>query len=133
MELTNFGSIMKFAIDSETVLKNFLEEAAVDTRFSSVSAKISTLKKLNNSNLKLLERTRREGICEMVLHPITDFHSESYEFEGCRISEMTQEQLISFVENAGTKLSKFYSDAALKLPADDAKRAFQKLAKKRYA
>lgn len=132
MELNNFGSIMKFAIDSEEKIRKLLDGVSADSKFSSVADKITGLREINKSNIKILERTRREGICEMVLHPITNFDSGIYELDSRPVSETNETQLIEYMKVADEKLSKFYADAADKLPADDAKRAFQKLAKKRY-
>lgn len=133
MELTSFGSVMKFAIDLEGEMAAILDQAAASGTLSSLHPRIGELKEQNKGNLKLLERTRREGICEMVLHPISGLNAEQYAFSASRIGEMAEAEFRSFLEGAGGRLAAFYSDAAEKLPADDAKRAFHKLARKRYA
>lgn len=132
MELTNFGSIMKFAIEQEEVFSSALEQAAANEKLSPLNAAIASLKEQNANNRKLLERTRREGICEMVLHPIEGLCADEHQFSAAGVDAMTAEEFRTFVEGAAGKLAAFYAAAAEKLPADDAKRAFQRLAKKRY-
>lgn len=133
MELVNFGSIMKFAIDRESDVKTLLEHASSNAALSSMGSKITGLAEINRKNIKLLETTRRENICEMVLHPIAGLDSEDYMFAAPPAGGLTEDGFRAILEDANGKLSRFYNDAADKLPADDAKRAFHKLAKKRYS
>lgn len=132
MELTSFGSIMQFAIGLEEAMRSALDQAAGSGRLAPLRDAIGALREQNAGRLKLLERTRREGICEMVLHPIDGLKANDYAFSAPRGGEMTAEEFRSFLEGAGGRIAAFYGDAAEKLPADDAKRVFQKLAQKQY-
>lgn len=132
MELQSFGAVMKFAIDRETGIKTLLDEAQKNEKLLSIREKISEMAAINSGNLKLLERTRREGVCEMVLHPIAGLDANDYLFSSASAGGLKPDEFLALIENISGKIVKFYSDAACKLPADDAKRAFQKLAKKKY-
>ncbi len=123
---------MKFAIDRETDLKDILVRAIADPKLSSLADQLTAMTAQNQSNLKLLERTRREGICEMVLHPITGLNSDDYVFAADPHALGSADGFVSFIKIASEKLMRFYATAGEKLPADDAKRAFLKLAKKPY-
>jgi len=132
MELTNFGSIMKFALDRESEVKAILEQASGNKNLSAINGKVAELAALNQGNVKLLERTRRENICEMVLHPITGLNFADYIFSTTSAAAISESEFSSLLADVSNKLSRFYSEAGEKLPADEAKRVFLKLAKKRY-
>lgn len=132
MELTSFGSVMKFAIDREGDVKAALGRAAADPKFSAFAEKIKTMSLQNESNLKTLERTRRENINEVVLYPITGLDDSKYLFDARDSAEITEESFLKMIEAMSEKLSGYYAEAAEKLHTDDAKRIFQRLAKKKY-
>lgn len=132
MELTSFGSIMKFAIERESDVKAILSEAAKSEKLNPIREKIEALISQNSGNLKLLERTRREGICEMVLHPISGLDEANYLFSATKVEGMSPNDFETLIKKVCGKIAKFYADAADKLPADDAKRAFHKLAGRSY-
>lgn len=132
MELTNFGAIMKFALERENDIKSVLDFGLKNQALSSLVPGINEMIRQNQNNIKILERTRREDINEVVLHPVADLDDQVFLFELPSIEGITKNEFLSFLEVASARLSRFYSEAGEKLHTDDAKRVFQKLAKKKY-
>jgi len=77
MELATFGAIMTFALEMEKQAADFYTEAAhgeLEEIFSSLALD-------SRKRMKRLERTRREGVAEMILEPITGLNGDDYRVE----------------------------------------------------
>ena len=81
MELTTFGSIMKFAMDCEEEIVSTLEGMAGNADLPPFGYLLDRIISEGKKNMKVLERTRREGINEVILHPITDLDSDNYSLQ----------------------------------------------------
>ena len=103
MELTSFGTVIKFAIDRE---KELGELAA--------AAGKADMEKLCGKNVKLLERTRRESVNEMILQPIdgldssvfilSDAPAEPTAEEAAELIPVTLENMVAYYKAAGEKM-----------------------------
>jgi rubrerythrin len=78
MELGTFGAILTFALEFEGNITGFYTAAAENVGDEAQAAVLSDLTRAGEKRGKLLERTRRENVAEMILEPITDFRSEDY-------------------------------------------------------
>ena len=80
MELTAFGAVIKFAMDLEEEVAARVETLAGHDGVSmgKLGDEISAHAR---KNIKLLERTRREHVNELVLEPATGLDSSDYELE----------------------------------------------------
>ena len=122
MELATFGAIMSFALELEQRSAVFYEQAAR----GSLQEPFSDLAKMAHKRAKRIERTRREGIAEMILEPITGMKGEDYTVElvpeGDEIERLNQ--AINLVETS----IRFYQDAAQKIPVKEVARTCQRMA-----
>lgn len=131
MDITTFGAVMKFALDRENELKEVLDRAAGNDGLLHLRDRIEALSKCGKKNIMFLERTRRENINEMVLEPISGLNAEDYLFDANSIEGMSPADVEAFLRTSAERMAKFYLDAAGKLPVDEVKRTFERLAKSR--
>ncbi len=131
MELTTFGAIMKFAMDREEEIVNTLEGMAGNADLESFGGLLGRIISEGKKNMKLLERTRREGINEVILHPITGLESDDYSLQDPPTSDLTSRELVEYLAETSDRLIRFYTDAALKIPNPEAMRVFKRLAARR--
>jgi len=121
MELGTFGAILNFAITLEKKAVDFYTEAARKT-----SEKIfEELTKDSQKRLDRLERTRREGVSEMILEPITGLEDNSYQVE--LNTDVEKSALIQQAQAFEASTARFYKDAASKLPIREVARVFERL------
>ncbi len=123
MDLATFGAIMTFALELEGRAAVFFEKAAR----GSLEESFSTLAKLAQKRAKRIERTRREGIAEMILEPITGMKGDDYRVELSPEGDESKllERAIGLVETS----IRFYQDAALKIPVKEVARTCERMAK----
>jgi len=126
-ELTNFGSLIRFALELEAETSAFYA-AASGTLRPGPSAKLAQdLAAQHESRRVLVERTRQQKLNEMVLEPITGLDGARYRFDA---SVGTWEELprkaIALEEIAGL----FYAESSVvaKSLLTEAARTFRKLA-----
>ncbi|MFC1849508.1 hypothetical protein ACFL27_04785 [candidate division CSSED10-310 bacterium] len=131
MELTTFGAIMKFAMDREKSLQTLVEKTISSDAGQVYLELLQSLLSDCKKSLKLLERTRREGINEMVLLPISDLEETPYldpehpeTFEDAQAMGLCLEMTLD-------RITLFYQAAAAKLPNETASKAFNRLADKK--
>ena len=122
MELATFGAIMTFALELEQRAAVFYEEAA----HGSLQEPFSDLARMAHKRAKRIERTRREGIAEMILEPITGMNGEDYLVELVPGRDEI-ERLSQAIRLAETSI-RFYQDAAEKIPVKEVARTCQRMA-----
>jgi rubrerythrin len=123
MNLGTFGAILSFAIKQEELCVLFYKTSA----HASFSAVFTELAEAANNRAEKLEEARREGVTEMILESIHGMDDESYSvnFE----SAGSDQELIQRAILIEKTFSRFYTDAAAKLPIREVVRLTQKLAK----
>ena len=81
MELGTLGSILKYAINLETILINFSKDVVNNSQEQNIISLFQDLSKKHEKIVKRLKRVRRENTTEMILEPIIDFESDDYLLE----------------------------------------------------
>ncbi|HEY46947.1 MAG: hypothetical protein AMJ88_02785 [Anaerolineae bacterium SM23_ 63] len=122
MDLATFGAIMTFALELEKRAAAFYEQAAR----GSLEEPFSDLARKANKRAKRMERTRREGVQEMILEPIRGMHGDDYRVELSSDGDESEllDQAIRLVETS----IRFYQDAAGKIPVKEVARTCQRMA-----
>ena len=126
-ELTNFGSLVRFAIQLESETATFYA-AAVQLLASSAFARLAReLASQHEGRRDLLVRTRQQKLNEMVLEPITGLDGRRYTFDSAvgRGDKAVPKALA--LEEVARRL---YSESAVVAQSllAEAARTFQKLA-----
>ncbi len=80
-ELTNFGSLVRFALELEASTAVFYAAAADRLDPGRPAQLASALAKQHEDRRRLLERTRQQKLNEMVLEPITGLDGGRYVFD----------------------------------------------------
>lgn len=109
--LNSFGSIMTYAIELETRLRDYYTTVGNEER-----AKETDKRRLN------LERVRRENVTEIKLEPIEGLHEDNYTLNLSDTSAAGQKA----VEQVAAS---FYEDTAPKINVREAQRALERCAK----
>lgn len=122
MQLGTFGAIMSFAMELEGRAGSFY--SAEETRLPHDLRE--DLRKGANKRWRRLEKARREGVVELALESITGLDSDNYAVEGLpsQVAKESLRQAVALEEVC----SRFYKDAALKLPIREIARLFERLA-----
>ncbi len=110
-QLNSFGSILTFAIDLETRIRDYYSAAADSAR-----AADSDKRRIN------LERVRRENVTEIKLEPIEGLGEAAYTLNLADTSAAAQKA----VEAAAAQ---FYADVAPKINVREAQRALERCAR----
>lgn len=123
MELATFGAIMTFALEMERQAADFYTEAAhgeLEEIFSSLALD-------SRKRMKRLERTRREGVAEMILEPITGLNGDDYRVDLPPVP--AEENLIEHAITLEEASRHFCLAAAQKMPVREVARNFERMAK----
>ncbi len=132
MQLNNFGSILKFAIDLEAKDEAFYASAISNSEFSEFKTAFEQIVSDCRKNQKTIQRVRRENVTEMILEGISDFSSESYEIEHRAPDNMKSADVLEMAGKLEKRAEQYYLDAAEKIKAlSEVARALKILAKKR--
>ncbi len=122
MELGTFGAILRFAIELEQRAAAFYEQSAQ----AGGGALFEEMAQGARKRVGRLEQARREGVAEMILESISGLDGDRYTIsldpgadEAGRLAQARA------LEEAATR---FYQDAAVKLPIREVSRLFQRLA-----
>ena len=121
MELATFGAIMTFALALEKQAAAYFDEAAR----GDLQELFVDLAKSARKRAIRMERSRREGITEMILEPITGMNGDDYRLELSSDGDETEllDQAIGLVETS----IQFYQDAAEKIPVREVARTCQRM------
>ena len=122
MQLGTFGAILRFAMELESQAAAFYEAAAR----SDLADSFQEMARGSAKRLNRLERARREGVSEMILESIEGLDSSSYQMELTADADTGQrlQQAVALEETT----SRFYQDAAAKMPIQEIVRLFHRLA-----
>jgi hypothetical protein len=120
MSLTQFGSVISFAIKLESSLSEFYEKASegggVQTDELTRRAKACVTRK------RKLEQSRRLNVTEIVLEPIEGLSEADYQLDWTMITP----QAIDLIEET---VIRFYMDAAPKINILESRRIFERCQK----
>jgi len=122
MLLGTFGAILSFGIELENQCAEFYNQAC-EASSEQIYAKLArgAIKRA-----KRLERTRREGVAEMILESITGFEGDDYQLD-TKTSDNLAALRKTAIANEET-VYKFYTDAQAKMPIVEVGRIFQRMA-----
>jgi hypothetical protein len=109
--LNSFGSILSFAIELETRIRDYYQAAG-----SSARAADADKRRVN------LERVRRENVTEIKLEPIEGLHEGNYTVNVEDTSAAGQSALEATA-------ARFYTDVAPKINVREAQRALERCAR----
>ena len=122
MQLGTFGAILTHAIELEEQAVSFYESVP-----EQVQGPFGELAQDSRKRLTRLERARREGVTEMILEPITGLDSEAYQLDLGPDSACAEP--LQQARAQEELLSRFYQDAADKLPIREVEPLFRRLAR----
>jgi hypothetical protein len=131
MELTTFGAIMKFAMDLEEQLAGVLERTGANEGLRPFRKLADQMVSECKKNAKIIERTRREGINEVILHPIMGLDSDTYSPQDRPPEQAGAGEFGEYLIDTVDKINRFYTDAASKIANPEAMRVFKRLAAQR--
>jgi hypothetical protein len=123
MDLATFGAILSHALELEGRAAEFYEKNAQ----GELEEVFNSLAQGSKKRASRAERTRREGVAEMILEPITGMRSEAYEVD-LESSEQQAERLEKALALEAAA-ERFYRDASEKIPVREVARTFQRMAK----
>lgn len=130
MSLNSFGAILTFAETLETQKYEFLVQAEQSINDDEKKAQVSRLAAETKKQIKLLQRTRRENVTEMILEPVADFSKDAFQLNLDGPLD-TVETIIPAVKKSMETTQGFYGEASLKLKAlPEVSRALKQLSKK---
>ncbi|MFW9805521.1 MAG: hypothetical protein ACFFFK_02170 [Candidatus Thorarchaeota archaeon] len=81
MELGTTGAILSFALERESEIGAFYSKYTTQVEGSSLKDAFESIQRAQKKRERLLTRFRRENVTEMILEPIHDFESDSYELD----------------------------------------------------
>ena len=124
-ELTNFGSVVRFALRLEEAAAAFYESLASDAAGNTDPGLPSELATQHRDRRRILERTRAQ-VNEMTLEPIADLDGRRYVIDARSLPGREGIHRGVALEEAATR---FYSDAsvATKAVLAEAARTFRKI------
>ncbi len=134
MPLENFGSILNFAEELEKQDRDFFAAAADNPACEPYREIFKQFATDAGKNIKIVLRTRRENVTEMILEPIRDFTRAPYCEECAAVDTMTLDEALATANRLVDRAERYYSEAAVKIKAlPEVARALKILAKKHRA
>lgn len=103
VSLTQFGSIMTFAINLENQLAQFYEKASKDGGIH--SEEFSRRAKACVKRKRRLERSRRENVTEITLEPIEGLDVADYQLDLTNIPDVIEKRIIRFYSDVIPKIN----------------------------
>jgi len=134
MPLENFGSILNFAEEIENQDQAFYQAAADNPACAQHKELFARFAANAGKNLKIVQRTRRENVTEMILEPIRDFTRAPF-CEQCEEAHaMNAAEALETARRLEQRAQRYYLEAAQKIQAQpEVARALKMIAKKRKA
>jgi len=117
MDLRNFGSILKFAVELEAADQAFYKAVATNPACAEYKALFEELALKAKKNEQVMLRTRRENVTEMILEPIYGFSSETFLTDREGVETLTSGQALELALELEGKAEGFYTQAAEKIQA----------------
>jgi hypothetical protein len=134
MPLTNFGSILNFAEDLEKLNHGFYETAALNPECADYEDTFIELGAATAKNIKIVQRSRRENVTEMILEPIRDFVRTPFMDECDGADTMSSTESLKTAQRLEEKAFNYYTAASGKIKAlPEVARVCKTLAKKHKA
>lgn len=130
-ELTNFGSLIRFALELETATAAFYEQVAELVGPEGPRALSRELAAQHAARHRLLERTRQQKLNEMVLEPVTGLDGTRYVYDA---SVPSRAQVVSKAVALEGVAARFYEEtsAVAKSLLTEATRTLQRLAEENH-
>jgi hypothetical protein len=117
MELVSFGSILSFAAELESQGMSFYDTMIRNPLCEAFAEQLREFSKITQKNHKLLLRTRRENVTEMILEPVTDFTKAPFLIRFDLNELATKVDVLAKIRQMEEKLVRFHTEAAAKLTA----------------
>jgi len=134
MPLQNFGSILNFAEELESLDRQFYAAASGNPACAGYKALFAELEAEAARNVATAQRIRRENVTEMILEPVKDFTRAPF-CEACEgAAVQSAAAVLATAVRLESRAERYYSEAAEKLKAlAEVSRALKTLAKNRRA
>lgn len=134
MPLQNFGSILNFAEEIESLDRQFYAAAAGNPACVGHKELFAALEAESARNVTTVQRIRRENVTEMILEPVKDFTRAPF-CEACEgAAVMASDQVLATARKLESRAERYYGEAAGKLKAlPEVSRALKMLGKVRTA
>ena len=117
MPLQNFGSILNFAEEIESLDRQFYAAAAGNPACAGHKELFAALEAESARNSTTVQRIRRENVTEMILEPVTDFTRAPF-CEACEgAAVMAPDQVLATARKLESRAERYYGEAAGKLKA----------------
>ena len=132
MPLTTFGSILNFAEQLEVQDSAFYEIVAANPSCAALKDLFEHFAADAKKNEKVVQRTRRENVTEMILEPIQGFTRGPF-CEACEGAEtLGAGEALAAARRLEERAQQYYTAAAAKIKAlPEVSRALKQIAKKR--
>jgi rubrerythrin len=115
MELGTVGAVLRFAIELEAHSAEFYEEAASLAKDSPTGEIFSSLAEAKSKRKKLVERSRREFVNEMLLEPIVGLEGSDSLVRTELPSDMDSRAALQLARELEEHSQALYLDAAAKI------------------
>jgi rubrerythrin len=134
MPLQNFGSILNFAEELESLDRRFYAAASGNPACAGCKALFGQLEAEAARNVTTVQRIRRENVTEMILEPVKDFTRAPY-CEACEgAAVQSPAEVLATAKRLEARAERYYAEAAEKLTAQtEVSRALKTLGKIRKA
>lgn len=137
MPLQNFGSILNFAEELESLDRQFYAAASGNPACARCKALFGQLEAEAARNVTTVQRIRRENVTEMILEPVKGFTRAAY-CEACEgAAVQSAVEVLETAKRLEARAERYYSDAAEKIKAlpevSRALKSIEKNRKVRYA
>jgi len=134
MPLQNFGSILNFAEELESLDRQFYAAASGNPACTGYKALFAELEAEAARNVTTVLRIRREYVTEMILEPVKDFTRAPY-CEACEgAAVQSAAEVLATAKRLESRAERYYAEAAEKLKAlTEVSRALKTLGKIRKA
>jgi rubrerythrin len=134
MPLQNFGSILNFAEELESLDQNFYAAAAGNPKCAAHKALFAELEAEAARNVATVQRIRRENVTEMILEPIRDFTRAPF-CEACEgAATLSAVEVLKTASRLEARAERYYIESAEKIKAlTEVSRALKTLGKTRKA
>jgi rubrerythrin len=117
MPLTNFGSILNFAEEKEKINLAFYESASNNPELSAYQSTFKELITAGAKHIKLVQRSRRENVTEMILEPINDFVRAPFVLEPDDALKTDLQETIKRAIKLEESIIDYYTQAGSKIKA----------------
>jgi rubrerythrin len=134
MPLVNFGAILNFAEELERLDSEFYRAASARASCEAQGELFKQFIGDAEKNIKIVRRTRRENVTEMILEGIKDFHRAPFQIEGAGADAAAGKGIPEKARRLEQRAEKYYREAAEKIKAlSEVARALKQIGKKHAA